>query len=117
MLGHSGVLITFFVLLFTVALPVVVGYTVVLPRYYVVILPFLLLWVGYAVKRLVGHRPTSAPVVCFALLSMFFALNSNGVFYPLHINTEGPAEARGSPRRTSASPPNRGTGRRCGEDP
>ena len=87
--GYSGVLVTFFALLFMVALPVMAGFTIVLPRYYVVILPFLLLWVGYAVKRLDGHRETSAPGVSFALLSILFALNTNGAFYPLDIDTEG----------------------------
>ncbi len=89
-LGYSGVLILFFMLLFMVALPVATGYTVVLPRYYVVILPFLLLWLGYAIKRLLGRRLDSPVAACFVLLSVFFAFNTNGALYPLDINTEGP---------------------------
>ena len=89
-LGYSGVLIIFFVLLFMVALPVVAGFTVVLPRYYVSILPFLLLWVGYGAKRLLAHHLTSPAAVCFIILSAFFALNSSGALYPLDIDTEGP---------------------------
>ena len=89
-LGYSGVLIIFFVLLFMVALPVVAGFTVVLPRYYVSILPFLLLWVGYGAKRLFARHLTSPVAVCFVVLSAFFALNSSGALYPLDIDTEGP---------------------------
>ena len=89
-LGYSGVLIVFFMLLFMVALPVATGFTVVLPRYYVIILPFLLLWVGHGVKRLLGRRLTSPAAVCFVLLSAFFALNTSGALYPLDIDTEGP---------------------------
>ncbi len=89
-LGYSGMLIVFFILLFMVALPVAVGYTVVLPRYYVMILPFLLLWLGYGVKRLLSRRLDSPAAVCFVLLSAYFALNTNGVLYPLDIDTEGP---------------------------
>ena len=89
-LGYSGVLILFFILLFMVALPVATGYTVVLPRYFVMILPFLLLWLGYGVKRLLGRHLDSPAAVCFVLLSVFFALNTNGALYPLDIDTEGP---------------------------
>ncbi len=89
-LGYSGVLIFSFILLFMVALPVGTGYTVVLPRYYVIILPFLLLWLGYGVKRLLGRRLDSPAAVCFVLLAIFFALNTNGALYPLDIDTEGP---------------------------
>ena len=89
-LGHSGVLIVFFILLFMVALPVAAGFTIVLPRYYVMILPFLLLWLGYGVKRLLAPRLNSPAAVCFVILSAFFALNTNGVLYPIDIDTEGP---------------------------
>ena len=90
LLGYSGVLIVFFMLLFLVALPVATAFTLVLPRYYVIILPFLLIWVGYAVKRLLGRRLTSPAAVCFILLSAFFALNTSGALYPLDIDTKGP---------------------------
>ena len=89
-LGYGGVLIISFVILFMVVLPLVAGFTVVLPRYYVIILPFLLLWVGYGVKRLMGRRLTSPAAVCFVLLSAFFTMNTNGALYPLDIDTEGP---------------------------
>ena len=89
-LGYSGVAIVFFILLFMVATPVAAGFTIVLPRYYVMILPFLLLWLGYGVKRLFSHRLASPAATCFVLLSVFFALNTNGTLYPLDIDTEGP---------------------------
>jgi len=89
-LGLSGILISCFLLLFFVVLPVAVHFTIVLPRYYVVILPFLLLWAGYAVQRLVGERCRSPAIACFALLAVIFGLNSDGRFYPSDIDTEGP---------------------------
>ena len=101
-LGYSGVLIVFFILLFMVALPVVAGFTIVLPRYYVMILPFLLLWVGYGVKRLLGTRLTSPAAVCFVLLSAFFALNTSGALYPLDIDTEGPGNDPALTERSNA---------------
>ncbi len=79
-----------FMVLFMVALPVVAGFTVVLPRYYVMVLPFLLLWLGYGVKRLLGRHLTSPAAACFMVLSAFFALNASGALYPLDIDTEGP---------------------------
>jgi hypothetical protein len=88
-LGYSGLLIIFFFLLFFVALPVVVRFTIVLPRYYLVIVPFLLIWLGYSTKRLLSARLTSPAAVCFVTLSAFFALNASGRFYPLDIDTEG----------------------------
>ena len=89
-LRYSGLLIVFFMLLFLVALPVATAFTMVLPRYYVIILPFLLIWVGYGAKRLLGRRLTSPAAVCFILLSAFFALNTSGALYPLDIDTKGP---------------------------
>jgi hypothetical protein len=88
-MGYTGLAIVLFALAFLVALPVGVGFTAVLPRYYVVILPFLLLWLGYAVKRLQVGRVRSAPVL-FAALSVVFAINTNGVLYPPDVDTEGP---------------------------
>ena len=89
-LGYSGVLIVSFILLFMVVLPLAAGFTIVLPRYYVIILPFLLLWVGYGAKRLLGRHLTSPAAFCFILLSAFFALNTGGALYPLDIDTLGP---------------------------
>ena len=89
-LGYSGVLIVLFVVLFMVALPVAAGFTVVLPRYYVMVLPFLLLWLGYGMRRLLATRLTSPAAVGFVILSAFFALNTSGALYPLDIDTEGP---------------------------
>ena len=101
-LGYSGVLIVFFMLLFMAALPLAAGFTVVLPRYYVMILPFLLLWLGYGVKRLLGRRLDSPAAVCFVLLSAFFALNTNGALYPLDIDTEGPGNDPALTERSNA---------------
>ena len=89
LLGYTGILIVFFLLLFFVALPTALRLTIVLPRYYLVILPFLLIWLGYGFKRLLSTRLTSPAAVCFFTLSVFFATNANGAFYPLDINTEG----------------------------
>lgn len=101
-LGHSAMLIVFFVLLFMVALPVAAGFTVVLPRYYVMILPFLLLWTGYGVRRLIGQRLGSSAAVCFVLLSVYFGLNTNGALYPLDIDTEGPGNDPALTERSNA---------------
>ena len=89
-LGSTGLAIAFFVLLFLVALPVVAGFTVILPRYYVIVLPFLLLWLGYGVKRLAGRHARPALAVLFSSLSVLFAANTNGALYPSDVDTEGP---------------------------
>ena len=102
MLGYSGVLIVFFILLFMVVLPVAAGFTIVLPRYYVMILPFLLVWLGYGAKRLLGSRLESPAVVCFLILSGFFALNTRGALYPIDIDTEGPGNDPALTERSNA---------------
>ena len=101
-LGYSGMLIVFFILLFMVALPVAAGFTIVLPRYYVMILPFLLLWLGYGSKRTFGRRLDSPAAVCFVLLSAFFVLNWNGALYPMDIDTEGPGNDPALTERSNA---------------
>ena len=101
-LGYSGTLIVLFIMLFLVALPVLVDFTIVLPRYYVVIAPFLLLWFGYAVGHLLSTRLPSATAMCFVLLSAFFAVNSYGTLYPLDIDTEGPGNDPALTERSSA---------------
>ena len=88
--GLSGLAILFFVLLFLVVLPRLAGFTIVLPRYYVIILPFLLLWVGWAVKWTLGRRLPRAPAATFVILAVVFAANTNGALYPLDIDTDGP---------------------------
>ena len=89
-LGYSGLMIVFFLLLFFVVLPIGFSFTIILPRYYVVILPFLLMWTGYAAQRLGASRLDSPAAVCFAILCGLFALNGHGVLYPMDIDTEGP---------------------------
>ena len=101
-LGYSGMLIVLFILLFLVALPVLFDFTIVLPRYYVVITPFLLLWFGYAFERLLWTRLPSATATCFLVLSAFFAVNSNGALYPLDIDTEGPGNDPALTERSNA---------------
>ena len=91
-LGYSGLIIVLFLLLFFVVLPIGFRYTVILPRYYVVILPFLLMWTGYAAQRLSASRLASPAAVCFAVLCGLFALNGHGVLYPMDIDTEGPGD-------------------------
>lgn len=89
-LGYSGIMILFFLLVFFVVLPIGFGFTIILPRYYVVILPFLLMWTGYVAQHLGASRLRSPAAVCFAALCGFFALNGNGALYPMDIDTEGP---------------------------
>ena len=101
-LGYSGTLILLFILLFLVALPVFVDFTIVLPRYYVVVAPFLLLWFGYAFGRLLSTRLPTATAMCFVLLAAFFAVNSSGVLYPLDIDTEGPGNDPALTERSNA---------------
>jgi len=101
-LGYSGMMIGLFILLFMVALPVLFDFTIVLPRYYVVIAPFLLLWFGYALGRLLSTRLPSATAMGFVLLSMFFAANSYGVLYPSDIDTEGPGNDPALTERSNA---------------
>ena len=101
-LGYSGMLIVLFILLFLVALPALFDFTIVLPRYYVVITPFLLLWFGYAFERLLWTRLPSATATCFLALSAFFAVNSNGALYPLDIDTEGPGNDPALTERSNA---------------
>ena len=51
------------------------------------------MWLGYAAQRLgrrTGGRLPRPAVLSFALLSVFFALNRGGRFYPPDIDTEGP---------------------------
>ena len=104
-LGYSGTLIILFILLFLVALPVFVDFTIVLPRYYVVIAPFLLLWFGYTVGQLFSTRLPSATAMCFVLLSAFFAVNFSGILYPSDIYTEGPGNDPALTERSNAYRP------------
>ena len=101
-LGYSGTLIVLFGLLFTVALPTLFSFTMVLPRYYVVIAPFLLLWFGHVLERLLSARLPAVSAVCFALLAVFFALNSNGDLYPADIDTVGPGNDPALTERSNA---------------
>jgi hypothetical protein len=101
-LGYSGIMIVFFLLLFFVALPIGFGFTIILPRYYVVVLPFLLMWTGYAAQRLGASRLDSPAAVCFAILCGLFALNGHGVLYPMDIDTEGPGNDPALTERSNA---------------
>jgi hypothetical protein len=88
-LGYAGLVIAFFLLFFNVALPLLFDFAIGLPRYYVVILPFLLLWMGYGVKRLAGRRLPRAPALTFGALAAVFAINTNGILYPSDVMPEG----------------------------
>lgn len=101
-LGYSGVLVVVFILLFTVALPVLFRFPFVLPRYSVVVAPFLLLWSGYIVKSTMSARFPSAVAVCLGLLCGWFGANSNGALYPLDINTGGPGNDHALTERSNA---------------
>ncbi len=94
--------IVFFLLLFMVALPLVAGFSIVLPRYFTVILPFLLLWAGHAVMRLAGESARRAATVTFAGLGLLFAVNTNGALYPPDVDTEGPGNDHPLAERSNA---------------
>ena len=66
------------------------------------ILPFLVLWFGYGVKRLLDRRLDSPAAVCFVILSACFAVNTNGALYPLDIDTEGPGNDPALTERSNA---------------
>ena len=87
-LGYSGILIILFILTFTIALPALFRFPALLPRYSVVVAPFLLLWFGNVFNRLMATRLASAMPVCFMILSVFFAVNANGVLYPMDVYTD-----------------------------
>jgi hypothetical protein len=87
--GLTGLAVLFFLGFFLVALPPL-GFTIVLPRYCVIVLPFLLLWTALAMKRTLGRLSPRAPAIALAILAAAFALNTNGVLYPIDIDTEGP---------------------------
>jgi len=72
------------------ALPKAAQYTLVLPRYYVVVLPFLLLCAGDMVRRLPGGSSERRVARTFGALTIFFALNHGGRFYPTDIDIDGP---------------------------
>jgi hypothetical protein len=101
-LGYSGIMIVLFLLLFFFVLPIGFSHTIILPRYYVVILPFLLMWTGYVAQRLGSSRLRSPAAVCFAVLCGFFALNWNGALYPMDIDTEGPGNDPALTERSNA---------------
>ena len=81
-LGLSALLIASFTVLCYLVLPAVANFAIVLPRYHVVIAPFLLLWVGYAAQRVIRRDPRNTTVALFGSLCVLFALNTNGRFYP-----------------------------------
>ena len=101
-LGYSGTLSAVFILMSAVVLPVSFSYPLVLPRYSVMIAPFLLLWFGYACQQVLADRLRSATVFCFALLSVFFAVNSNGVLYPSDIDSARPGNDPSLTERSNA---------------
>jgi hypothetical protein len=89
-LGISGVLIACFLAFFFLVLPVAVDFTIVLPRYYVMILPFLLLWMGFTAQRVLRNLMPAPALTLFVFLCAMSIMNSNGRFYPSDVNTEGP---------------------------
>lgn len=101
-MGYSSLLILSFLLLFLLFLPVATGFTEVLTRYYVVIIPFLLLWFGYGAKRLLVGRVSSPAAVALSVLCGFFALNGGGVFYPLDVDTDAPGNDPSLTERSNA---------------
>jgi len=100
--GLGGILILVFILMFTVVLPAWYRYPFLLPRYGVVIAPFLLLSFGYALHQLVGTRHPNVMRASFAVACVFFAVNTNGAFYPKDVDTEGPGNDPALTERSGA---------------
>jgi hypothetical protein len=100
-LGLTGILIALFLLVVYAALPAIARYAILLPRYFVLVLPFLLLWFGYGVRELLPRRP-QASTVAFAALAALFAVNQNGVLYPRDVDTEGPGNDPALTERSNA---------------
>jgi len=100
-LAYSALVIMLFVGLFTVALPVVAGFTWLLPRYSVVVVPFLLVWLGHVAQRLGEGRRWPVPV-CFAIVAVISAVNTNGVLYPSEIDADGPGNSPVMTERSNA---------------
>ena len=101
-LGYSGILIVMFILFFMIALPVLYRFPFLLPRYSVIVAPFLLLWFGYALHRLVGARWPSVMPAVFAVLAAVFAVNTNGVLYPSDIDSRRPGYDHALTERSNA---------------
>jgi hypothetical protein len=89
-LGVSAIMVWAFLTFSYFVLPVAAGYTMVLPRYYTAVLPFLLLWVAYIVDILLRDRFRHATTACLGLMSFVFALNAGGALYPEDVDVEGP---------------------------
>jgi len=101
-LALGALLVVFFGLLFLVALPAVAGFTVILPRYCVLILPFLLLWVAHAVGRLAGAHARQAAGAALVVLAALFVVNRGGTLYPSDVDTEGPGNDPALTERSNA---------------
>jgi len=101
-LALSAILVVFFGLLFLVALPAVAGFTVILPRYYVLVLPFLLLWVAHAVDRWAGAKASWASGAALVALAVLFVANRGGALYPSDVDTEGPGNDPALTERSNA---------------
>lgn len=82
-----AVLILAYLGLYFIALPLVVNFTLVLPRYHTIIVPFLLFWVTLRIHGSTNGRLTF-PFIGAVLL--WGVLNYNGALYPSDIDTEGP---------------------------
>jgi hypothetical protein len=62
-----------------VALPLLFDYCIHLPRYYIQILPFLFISLGFGACRVLGSRKT---ILGFVFLTAFFIINREAIFYP-----------------------------------
>lgn len=76
-----------FLAMFFVVLPLVTNFTLVLPRYYTLVTPFLLIWMTLRVRESNSGRLV---IPCLAAVLLFSVLNLGGRIYPPDTNTEGP---------------------------
>ena len=76
-----------FVALYFVVLPFVFNFTLVLPRYYTFVVPFLLFWLALRLKEVADGRFV-VPVLM--VLSIWGITNRDGRFYPTDLDVPGP---------------------------
>lgn len=65
---------------------VVMGWVFLLPRYFVQVVPLMILIVVDASMRIIGRRTTTVLLACFCLISI---INTNGRFYPFAPGNNG----------------------------
>ena len=77
--------VSFLFMIYVVA-PLSHGLCAGLPRYYVVILPFILMTLTYCLITLMSRKQTALVIV---LIIGFFIINRNGIWYPSDVDQQG----------------------------